>query len=175
METLELNNKYYTPDISEFHVGFEYDNFDCLGDGNRFWQENKKWWQTIDNKDTSYIKESCLMSYKDLQEAIKNEEVRVKYLDKEDIESLGFKYDVNESGEEHPCLYETHGYSSAYYIDRQNTESRTAYLLFHFPDNFVIIDSIVDCGQGREEMLFRGFIKNKSELKVLLKQLGINE
>jgi hypothetical protein len=67
---METNNKYYIPEIEEFHVGFEYEY-----NNNGNWIEVKMPWlvKDFDLKDT-----------------------RVKYLDKSDIESSGFilgKYD----------------------------------------------------------------------------------
>jgi hypothetical protein len=67
--------KYYTPEIKEFYVGFEYeveDLHDNLVD---------KMWR----------KEECYDVPVFLREWIQQGEVRVKYLDREDIESLGFE------------------------------------------------------------------------------------
>ena len=60
------NNLYYTPEISEFHVGFEYEVFDKL--------------HNIWNKENNFF----------LQQGDFKDEIRVKYLDQFDIESLGF-------------------------------------------------------------------------------------
>jgi hypothetical protein len=146
--------KYYKPTIDEFHVGFEYERCD---DGYSYFKD-------IYPKAVDQNKLEAYLPY-----------FRVKYLDKEDIEELGWAYDVNESGEESPNLISEHGYSSAFAIDKQLTELETCYLLYHFPDGFLIIDSIFKCGSGRENMLFRGFIKNKSELKKLMNQLNITK
>jgi len=68
-------DKYYTPEISEFYVGFEFEFGDKATEG------TSTEWDTyiISNEDSLY------MWLKDPLEK------RVKYLDKEDIESLGFK------------------------------------------------------------------------------------
>ena len=156
--------KYYTPSIEEFHVGFEYEyrNHDGTVKNNtvlNYWNKS-----TIsDLNELSYVERGLQTP----------NNTRVKYLDKDDIESLGFTHDPNEDQEETPCQFDIHGYSSGYILDHQDTELKTAYIMYHFPDNFVIIESIVNCGSGKENMLFRGTIKNKSELEQVLKMLNI--
>jgi len=66
-------DKYYTPKLEEFHVGFEFEAQNIL--------DRQEWI----NKVIIYGKD---ISYKEI--AIKHKEVRVKYLDKDDIEDLGF-------------------------------------------------------------------------------------
>lgn len=165
-----MEAKYYIPQISEFGIGFEYET--KTPDG---WQKDvyggtqpsfgymlptgyKKGEIGIDNK------ASFLPEY-----------VRVKCLDKQDIESLGWKHDHNDDGEEQPNQHDKHGYSMGFSIDLQDTPKYICYVLYYFPDHFMIIDSIYKCGSGREEMLFRGYIKNKSELRRLMQQLSIAE
>ena len=71
-----MNEKYYTPKIKEFYVGFEYE------------------WK-CDGTQTDWTKSTCsiLMNPLDV-DARRINEYRVKYLDQEDIESLGFKEDI---------------------------------------------------------------------------------
>jgi len=74
-----------------------------------------------------------------------------KYLDKEDIESLGFKEsktDIN--------WYDYK--NDRYWLYKEDTKDW----------KWIISDQ-------QSEISFAGAIKNKSELKVLLKQLNINE
>lgn len=66
------NNKYYTPEIEEFHIGFEYE----FNVGNTTWT---KFIFDLDRPD------KVLENFK-----LNPQLFRVKYLDKEDIESLGF-------------------------------------------------------------------------------------
>lgn len=74
---MSKENKYYTPDISEFHVGFEYEQ---LIPGN-IWDKNiyageyaTRGWMLPCNED----------------ESLATEYVRAKYLDKKDIEECGW-------------------------------------------------------------------------------------
>ena len=119
--------KYYTPKIEEFHVGFEFE---------------KEW------EDGSWSKEILEVDeLKDIEEEMLPI-TRVKYLDKEDIESLGFSIFENKT--------------------RYKKYKKNNYILGHYGVKTVIIWDVA--GE-----LFDGEIKNKSELKKLLKQLKIIE
>jgi hypothetical protein len=127
------DNKYYTPKIEEFHVGFEYEFVD--GD-------SEDWEKDI------------ISSKYDLKEVMGNLflNFRVKYLDREDIESLGFKFDKFWIREEKGSIYLFNFYGLTYF-----NSTRTIKIWLRDTD----------------ECIFAGTIKNKSELKRLLKQLGI--
>jgi len=127
--------KYYQPDISEFHVGFEYEYEDINQGG-----ASTSWYKGIIEPKQAYIIDQI---YRD-----EDREYRVKYLDKEDIESLGF---IKES------IY-SHKLNQDYYIE-YNSEKP------------IHTDSIEI--KNNQNTLFSGYIKNKSELKKLLKQLNI--
>lgn len=123
-------NKYYTPDISEFYVGFEYE---------------------VDNTWGGYIK----VTFKDFSPiAIGsgndrvpfNYKARVKYLDKDDIISLGFKEENN-----------------LYLLQTFYKEDYTIY----FGDNINQYQTNI---MKSNKNIFRGV---KSELRKLLIQLGI--
>jgi len=146
---------YYTPSIEEFYVGLEYERF-C----NTVWNKYKYSQFGQDKLTTVFYK-------------IQEKEIRVKYLDKDDIESLGFEYDVDQSGEEYPSLYEEHGCSNAYILDKQLDSINTCWIIYHFSDNFLTIERIVNCSSSKDDMLFRGTIKNKSELKRILEMIGV--
>jgi len=62
-------NKYYTPEIEEFFVGFEYEVYDKL--------------HGVWNKENNFF----------LQQGDFKDSIRVKHLDREDIESLGWEHD----------------------------------------------------------------------------------
>ena len=73
-----MESKYYTPKIEEFHVGFEYE---------ALFTDKKK------EPNLRWVKMNEPFQFKRLYEWLELPEpgLRVKYLDKEDIESLGFK------------------------------------------------------------------------------------
>ena len=134
-----MGNKYYTPKIEEFHVGFEYEVMN---------PKRKLWSKEIFYLNKSHID---IIQYVDIQDEFTENPIRVKYLDKEDIVSLGFE-----------CLEYNNviGWTfNKYYIGY--------YRVVNSRDiKYTIIDK-------DDMIIFTGSIKNKSELKVLLKQLNI--
>ena len=137
-------SKYYTPEIEEFHVGFEYEVED-LGDNGitRVWRP-----QIFEGEETRTY----------FTEELKEGEMRVKYLDKSDIQDLGWVY-AEDRG-----MSEANGYM---FRKPQKVFAKGFYKLrFWKNTNRVSIEAT-------HGALFSGIIKNKSELKKLLKQLGI--
>lgn len=129
------NLKYYTPSIEEVHHGFEYE-FHYMVEG---WKK-----EHFEKMDFNYLAEN-----------IKEELIRVKYLDKEDIESLGF---IDISAENSPFDIKSFTYKSE--------------VLTLSKDGFVQIYH-ADLQKTLRGFLFMGTVKNKSELARLLKQLNI--
>jgi hypothetical protein len=131
------DNKYYVPEISEFHVGFEYEYLNAKDD-----------WKTTNDFSNEYMYEDSPLYgvIKDLQQ----NKIRVKYLDKEDIESLGFKMSEEFKSE----------------FVSKNPIRR---ILFYEEGHEISILDNITTGRRCSNL----YIKNKSELKVLLKQLNI--
>jgi hypothetical protein len=151
MEKSELNSKYYTPTIDEFHVGFEYE-----WNG---WKE-KGIFGKCQVEDIYYFDE--------LRDDLFYGEVRVKYLDREDIESLRHKNNDGfttffkvRSEDDNEIVFQTYWVEEDQYLDEE-------YIYWDIKYNRIKITH-------KSKTLFWGKIKNKSELKVLLKQLGIYE
>lgn len=137
----QVENKYYTPELSEFHVGFEYEFSGNKGEG---WSE-----EIVED----------LYSFESIIDDIRYCDLRVKYLDKEDIESLGFK-------KENDMMMSA--MSGSLYIGKRS-ELRTWY-----SGHSTCVRIITNPNTEQKQIVFDGFIKNLSELKVLLKQLGID-
>lgn len=158
-----MENRYYIPTIEEFHIGFEYEMKERFGDGTVKTQEdynNANWTKLTINSlnEIVYINRTLTgINSNNLPSAI-----RVKCLDKEDIESLGFIC-TGEAG---------NGYEKEF---QKFNDDNTWYLLETSFDNEVHIELEIDKEDGRTIncILFIGTIKNKSELKTLLKQLRI--
>lgn len=153
------DNKYYTPSIEEFHVGFEYEYLD----------NNLKTWKP--NVIESYmlitpnIGEACDSEITEIFRELKEGNIRVKYLDREDIESLGFdKTFKNEFGIEY-LFYENKDYQYCLYHSEKNVIIFRAdkNVSWMFPPSF----------SEAYRPIFSGIIKNKSELKRVLKQVGV--
>ena len=127
-----MENKYYSPKIEELHIGFE-----CEIDQSEI-NKNFKWCEYVIGTDYETITIARAVS-----EVNKNG-IRVKYLDRQDIESFGFK------------LFE-------------NMPSRFHYNKYELDVDYLNVIRIeYDCNY-----IFKGKIKNKSELKKLLIQLEI--
>ena len=139
-------SKYYTPTIEEFHVGFECEILNGYGA-----------WKHI----------SVEMSHFKLDEVENLKEWRVKYLDREDIESLGWlerPIDLDDK----PNLTYTKK------LDRLKRSWDTVDIIHNPISNWVVICLGDDeTGWGEWCTVFAGTINNKSELKRILKQIEI--
>ena len=143
-----IDKKFYVPDISEFHVGFEYEVEDLGDDGaTRVWRS-----QVFEGEETRTY----------FVEELQKNEMRVKYLDEEDITSLGFEW--NSSCDNYSL------YSSKDFIDAGVKK----YLrITHYEQkNICHIETLESDRLGRYSTKFDGVIKNKSELKRVLNQIG---
>ena len=145
MEKTKEEEKYYTPKIEEFHVGFEYERINNLYySGNSL---SKGEWVKDELSDTDLS---------DMEYIINHEEVRVKHLDRDDIESLNWKFHEYWISEEDGSIYLNNFYGLTVF-----NKTRTI--------------SIWERVQGdiEGETYFSGTIRNKSELKRILAQIGI--
>jgi hypothetical protein len=165
-----MENKYYTPDISEFYIGFEY----ILRLKPQI--ENNY----IGNYIVRRLKDSNFNDFEWISNTLNNpnklDEILVKYLDKEDIESLGFEY--------HDMYIDSYGlvfkkvkngYEEECRIDPEVTYNY--HWIIYYPLERIptlIIKNNWDY-QEEDKSIFYGQIKNKSELIRLLKQLEISE
>lgn len=168
---METTNKYYTPTIEEFHIGFE-----CEKTGLDGLELPPQWHEYVVNFNT--FNEPLFKGKDKIGPAF-----RVKYLDKEDIESFGFK-----------CIEENE--DGSFYKYSKDSYNNSKIILDHFiwttgiDDVFTEHRKIKIYRTGGEPITFRynsteeklpidrdmlslSIVKNKSELKILLKQLGI--
>ena len=140
------NNLYYPPTIEEFYVGFEYEI--KIKDN---WRKKST---TI--SDFSPISDYDGMSI--LEEDLISNIIRVKTLDQSDIESLGW-------------------------VNSEKLEfTKDTWILRKFEDGLIIYK---DYSNGKfkypwlyedsTDKIFEGTIKNKSQLKFIMKCLGILE
>jgi len=163
-----MENKYYTPSIEEFHVGFECETFD---QDKALEQFDKKWEHKMFYGINATFKEDpCFKPHiidgNDIWRYWENTHLipmyfRVKYLTKEDIESLGFIKDTNVDE-----IFRYYMFSESKNGGELNLE------LFYYYDKNRL--KITNWSGSYNWDLFDGIIKNKSELKTLLKQLGID-
>ena len=149
-----MNKEYYVPKIEEFHVGFECE----------YYNSYSKKFNPMEIDETNYYTDELgeydvnyLFSYRG------ENKFRVKYLGKDDIEELGWEY----SGK---SIDEWFNKKGKFHIG-----SWTSYLIkLHYGvhDHRLYI---IAMDMGDEHKIFEGVINNKSELEVLMRQLGIKE
>ncbi len=141
-----MENKYYVPTIEEFYVGFECEFKNKMQSSN---------WETVicdqDMISIVYDRIEHSENYKD--------EIRVKCLDEQDIQDLGFS-----KTERKPLREDTE--SNWRFFEHKHKSD--IFISFLPNDNYLIIHGIA-------ENLFKGTIKNKSELKRIMQMLKIIE
>ena len=140
-----MENKYYTPNIEEFRIGFEYEVY----------IPEKELWST----ETFYLNNSHIdvIKYVNIQTENTLRKVRVKYLDKSDIESLGFEKSPDEPEE---WFW---NYKGDFNIQ------------LYFNDKIENLDRGIGISMYNDSLVFSGYIKNKSELQQVLKMIGVIE
>lgn len=87
-----------------------------------------------------------------------------------DIELLKWRHEFNLDQEESPCLFFKHGASLGFEIDNQ-TEDDTLFLLYHFPDNYTLIDKFYKCGGG---CIYEGYVDSIEHLQEVMISLNIH-
>ena len=142
--------KYYTPSIEEFSVGFDYEVHTCFdGSGNYKWIKQTFHESTfellIDTDDGGERGFSAGL--------IHPVKLRVKLLDRQDIEECGF----------------THEKDNQYYAFSSTENDGELNLILYFNEDEVIINN---CQGSYEFRCFSGTIKNKHELQRVLKMIG---
>lgn len=142
------DNKYYTPTIEEFHVGFEFEYKPKEGPWVHVYPET--WMSPNKGMLLQYCTETELLRNINVQDQClkRIDEIRVKYLDQSDIESLGWRFGTND------------------YVFPENKNVTYGQYKLLFNNNELEIIHL-------SGTLFRGIIKNKSELIKLMQQLNI--
>ena len=190
-----MENKYYTPSIEEFCDGFKYEKrVNTIG-------EKIEAYFAVDGeivKVPDYVcteedwagKEFSLSNSKeqDIEKLLEEDRLRVKYLDKEDIKSLGFEkskknqwvgyedyFSGNVRGEYGYFLYVTIHYP-IFYTKSKRVEDNLFKIIVHrhYTSNEDETSNInYSLNTNESEVVFKGTIKNKHELKRVLIMLGI--
>lgn len=143
------NNLYYTPEISEFHVGFEYEHLTGFEkEFKPYIYDLAKACLVIERESISHNGKIVKMFIPAMQACIEEKQCRVKTLDQSDIESLGWRFGTNDY----------------VFPENKNVTYGQYKLLFNNSELEIIHLS---------GTVFRGIIKNKSELIKLMQQLNI--
>jgi hypothetical protein len=130
-----MKNKYYTPQITEFRIRFEYELEDPI---------TKMWVKFIFEEDKLWF--------------VKSNNCRVKYLTKEDIESCGFVNIGSNWFKKEKCL---------------TTSGRNFMTCMLRKWSNLEVDIYGEYDDKEQQLIFRGNIKNLSELKQILKMIGV--
>lgn len=150
-------SKYYTPSIEEFYVGFECEFKNSM--------QSNTWKKEICDQDTISIIYDTY-EHEDYEDEFADT-FRVKYLDKEDIESLDWEYTGQK--DDYGFLLFTKNIKAGF-------NSGNLLTLRYSPINrgiWIKRKNYGSWGDNVDELPFS--IKNKSELKKLMQQLNINE
>ena len=154
---MEQQNKYYTPDAADIYPGYEYEfngnkvNYESVGE----------WFKNIagtEPEECSILDQWGLQDGKPSNWYIQQEWVRTKYLDREDIESLGWK---------NVEILEEMGY-----IGCKADRKRGLY-----PETLTIISwpTYTKIKSNLGGILFNGKIKSKNELRKIMQLVGITQ
>jgi hypothetical protein len=143
-----MENKYYTPTIKEFYIGFEFEKNEPQSLGDFYDRIRKDVWKPFIVRDMYDMPDRPSMKYI-------SSWFRVKYLDREDVESLDFVLDQKVKGE--------------YFFIHGNMITGDYSLVTM---DFREVEIYSNAGTSND-VRFKGSIKNKSELKKILEQLKI--
>lgn len=161
------NKEYYTPDLEDFFIGYEYERCDKIGE----WYKCKAQLyglsdiQTLKNQTDLYNKygkegfeamvEKQKKDKKDF--LLYSERLRTPYLCKESIEELGWEY----TGKSIDIWFKKEGV-----FDMGNFTAYKIVMHYGLEDHRMFIYAE---DQGSEYDLFKGVVKSKNELKKLMK------
>ena len=142
---MKEENKYYTPDIEEFHIGFEFESDYIL-----FVNYPNTWTKvTLATPDHDWFWGEYIA------DAVP-EEFRVKYLDDEDLKECGFTRQLGGFQVKDKVNYHHTYHYGGYAITRCILNNK---LDIYYMDGSELVNGAI--------------VKNKSELKKVLNMLGI--
>lgn len=157
-------NKYYTPELEEFHVGFRYESkTKIVYTGNKKDHEGEWKKQEANERilNTLYDKVYRGINYTAYSY------FRVKYLDRDDIEKLGWEYSGKTQDLQFKLVKEIQPFNLTY---------RSFRLQYSLEDHRLRVIGFEYDGFGPdEEVLFLGICNNYNELKFIMKRIGLIE
>mgnify|MGYP003617108562 CR=1 FL=1 len=144
-----IKEKYYTPELQEFHFGFEHEHYDFV---------TKIWNKVVIGSD--------FKAFQDLEKTLQTR--RVKLLDKEDLQCLGWTVDY--LYQSNPLLIAEFKVSTNESVHLREDQSGAFQISLYFKSD---VKQYEQEWSKQGSILFLGRIKNKSEMKKLMQQLGI--
>lgn len=140
------DKRYYTPNIEEFHVGFEYE----MNNGHEWTAQvfPNPWWN-----------DGAMGGINSLSKAIISDIIRVKHLDHEDIVSEGWGNCVV------TMLDDTEKFGWC----------KMHYMLIEYDEQYIVYENATENKSvASSNIVFNGTIRNRSELRLIMKMLGIS-
>ena len=142
-----MEEKYYTPSIEEFRVGFEFEVNCILVSGKDNWIKSL----FLDRQDVYKL------DREDLEKHLENDLIRVKCLTREDIVDLGFQESPDEPEE---WYWKFRGNDDIQlYVETSPERDEKFGMSISIYDNIGIF--------------FQGFVRNISELELILKNMEV--
>lgn len=149
----EVYEKYYTPEIEEFNIGFEYEE--------RSFNEAETDVWTKHTYNLSKHHEGTSWS---LEAILRQGAIRVKYLDRDDIEELDYEF-VEFLNIRTMLFYKTKN-RVKHIVEENDLNFLTLKNRYSVVEIHSDLHSVYHTKHG-----FNGTVKNKSELKTVLKQV----
>lgn len=155
------NDKYYTPSIEEFHVGFECELMNYF----------KNWDPAIVKIDTVTYGEddvqSMLVVSQNSRELVSevSTDVRVPYLNRSGVERLGWEHSNREY----------YGFQGRYTLGDRAVFPQIVMEIFELASGTQIEIFHLESEHGNRERWFLGFLKSKGQLKQLMGFLNIQK
>ena len=163
--------KYYTPEIEEFHVRFELDVFEMPFKFGAT-EKDRTWNKGSLDTDRHFQERNWTF----IEDYIKKDNIRVKHLDREDIESLEYEADKDWVEKDRQLYHKVVSYrgedkvcsvlcvpKTNWIVIFMNTEGFGSYVI-ELPENKLTVTG---------STLFCGEIRNLSEFKRILKQIKV--
>jgi len=150
-----VEDKYYTPQLEEFHLGFRFEFM--KGDK---WQKDE-----LSNYDitSSHQMEECENFIEEIIKGIRD--VRVKYLDREDIEELDWVHyskSINDWFNWESTIRLESGHFMKFKLQIGYFDHRVRIIANEYEG-------------ANDEVFFEGYLNNYNELQKLMKQLNIQK
>ena len=160
-----MDEKYYVPKVEELGIGFEYQYLKSNGAGD-FWFDDK----------ITLFSEIC--GDGNIEEKLSNGEIRVRRLDEEVILGIGFKKMTEEEIKYFGLIY------GNFYLTKINAATNGKYIALiiklykeygcDYVDIYLKKEGMIK-GYGKAFLIFRGSIKNKSELEKVFNMFNLTK
>jgi len=166
---MEQQNKYYTPDISELHIGYELE----VEDFNQGHENGVQWLKSTIVHGGNYERNTheqifdgtTIQGIEARNDVYVRNTYRTRYLDKEDIESCGWKWLGTIYGEN--MTSKTSMYELSTGTEIKDTKENRWQMKYSYDNQKASIS------QGTNWMRFFGECKSINELKKIMQWLNI--